>query len=164
MAEQPEVFLERMTWPEIEAAISKAAACERYASRLDYSLPHAQFLATFLDADVRTVHRFGRWQIETAIAVPVQVRTATGEICMYELTGKHKGVFATLKFQPATRAEDVFADIRKKVKVKGGAAAQPDRLSVGEGGWGYTSGGRNEPVRPSMKYTGSTATAMATVA
>jgi hypothetical protein len=62
---------------------------------------------------------------------------------MYEFTGTHRGVFATLRYQPATRADDVYADIRKRVKVKG-SAAQPDRLSVGEGGWGYGSAGRSE--------------------
>jgi hypothetical protein len=81
--------------------------------------------------------------IETAIGVPAVARTSTSDFCMYELTGKHRGVFTTLWFQPATRAEDVFADLRKRVKVKG-SAAQPDRLSVGEGGWGYSSGGRSE--------------------
>lgn len=60
------VILDR--YLEIDAAISKAAACDQYASRLDYSLPHKRFLARFIDADVRTVHRFGGWQIETAIA------------------------------------------------------------------------------------------------
>lgn len=81
--------------------------------------------------------------IESAIGLPVMARTMTREICLYELTGRHRGVFATLMYQPATRADDLFADLRKRVKVKG-AAAQPDRLTVGEGGWGYTSRGRNE--------------------
>lgn len=81
--------------------------------------------------------------IEKAVGSPVTARSTSSDFCVYELTGRHRGVFTTLKFQPATRADDVFADIRKKVKVKG-AAAQPDRLSVGEGGWGYTSGGRSE--------------------
>jgi hypothetical protein len=87
--------------------------------------------------------------IEKVVGSPVMARSTTSDFCVYELMGRNRGVFTTLKFQPATRADDVFADIRKKVKVKG-AAAQPDRLSVGDGGWGYTSGGRSEAAAVSQ--------------
>jgi hypothetical protein len=40
----------------------------------------------------------------------------TADRCMYELTGRYRGVFVTLSFQSATRADDLFADMRKKVK------------------------------------------------
>src|SRR5688572_31168489 len=49
----------------------------------------------------------------------------------------------SLMYQPATRANDVFADIKKRVKTKG-KDAEPHRLSLGEGGWGYGSMGKQE--------------------
>ncbi|MGE0443319.1 MAG: hypothetical protein AB7L66_17105 [Gemmatimonadales bacterium] len=45
----------------------------------------------------------------------------------------------TLSYQPASRAEDVYSDIRSQSKAIRGSAA--DRLSLGEGGWGYASRG-----------------------
>jgi hypothetical protein len=62
---------------------------------------------------------------------------------MYELAGQYKGAFVTLTYQPATRAPDVYADIKQHVKVKG-VNAQPDPVKLGEGGWGYTSLGKKE--------------------
>jgi len=82
-------------------------------------------------------------EIETAIGFPVKSRPVPIDGCMYELTGQYQGVFVTLTYQPATRAEDVYADIRRRVKTKG-VNAQPDRLSVGDGGWGYSSRGKRE--------------------
>jgi hypothetical protein len=82
-------------------------------------------------------------EIETAIGFPVKSRPVPIDGCMYELTGQYQGVFVTLTYQPATRAEDVYADIRRGVKTKG-VNAQPDRLSVGDGGWGYSSRGKRE--------------------
>jgi hypothetical protein len=81
--------------------------------------------------------------IATAIGFPVRAVPVSIDGCMYELTGRYRGAFLTLLYQPATRAEDVYADIRKNVKTKG-ADAQPDRLAVGEGGWGYASASRRE--------------------
>src|ERR1044071_383993 len=56
--------------------------------------------------------------IETAIGYPVKTRPVPIDGCMYELTGQYQGVFVTLTYQPATRAEDVYADIRQGVKAK----------------------------------------------
>lgn len=81
--------------------------------------------------------------IETAIGFPVKTHPMVADQCMYELTGRYQGVFVTLSYQPATRADDLFAAIRQRVKVKG-MDAQPDRLSLGEGGWGYGSRGKQE--------------------
>ncbi|HEX6960417.1 MAG TPA: hypothetical protein VF175_01010 [Lacipirellula sp.] len=55
---------------DVDAAINKAAACDQYASKLDFSLPHQQFIAAALDAwsNLRTVTRFMVWQIEVAVA------------------------------------------------------------------------------------------------
>lgn len=87
--------------------------------------------------------------IETAIGFPVRAVPVSVDGCMYELTGRYRGAFLTLMYQPATRANDVFGDIRKRVKTKG-ANAQPDRLNVGEGGWGYASASRREAAAVSQ--------------
>ena len=87
--------------------------------------------------------------IETAIGFPVRAHPQVSDQCMYELTGQYRGVLVTLSYQPATRADDVFAEIRKRVKVKG-VNAQPDRVSLGDGGWGYGSMGKKEAATVSQ--------------
>ena len=82
-------------------------------------------------------------EIRTAVGFPVQARSVPVDGCMYELTGRHRGAMITLMYQPATRANDIFAAIKHDVKVKG-AGAQPDRLSLGEGGWGYSGNTQQE--------------------
>ena len=82
--------------------------------------------------------------IETSIGFPVKAHPQVSDRCMYELTGQYRGAFVTLSYQPATRADDLFADMRKRVKGIKGANAQPDRLSIGEGGLGYSSLGKKE--------------------
>lgn len=89
-------------------------------------------------------------EIETAIGFPVRTRPVAIDGCMYELTGQYQGVFVTLMYQPATRAEDVYADIRRRVKGLKGMNAQPDRLSLGDGGWGYSSRGKTEAAAVSQ--------------
>jgi hypothetical protein len=80
--------------------------------------------------------------IETAIGYPVQSRPVPVDGCLYELTGEYAGVMVSLMYQPAARAEDIYADIRRGVQGARGMDAQPDKLTVGEGGWGYTSRGQ----------------------
>lgn len=82
--------------------------------------------------------------IETTIGFPVKAQMQVADRCMYQLTGQYQGAFVTLSHQPATRAEALYADIRKRVKGAKGANAEPDRLTVGEGGLGYGSRGRKE--------------------
>ena len=82
--------------------------------------------------------------IETTIGFPVKAHPQMSDRCMYELTGQYRGVFVTLSYQPATRADDLFADLKKRVKGIKGMNAQPDRLSIGEGGLGYSSIGKRE--------------------
>ncbi len=82
--------------------------------------------------------------IETTIGFPVKAHPQGSDRCMYQLTGQYQGAFVTLSYQPATRADDLFADIRQRVKGILGVNAQPDRLSIGEGGLGYTSRGKKE--------------------
>jgi hypothetical protein len=88
-------------------------------------------------------------EIETAIGFPVRAVPVAVDGCMYELTGRYRGAFLTLMYQPATRADDVYGEIRQRVKTKG-ANAQPDRLSVGDGGWGYASASRREAAAVSQ--------------
>lgn len=79
--------------------------------------------------------------MSTAMATPVTFTRSFGGFCMYELTGQHRGVFVELITQPASRADDVFADMRRVVKGMKGQEATPDRLDLGEGGWAFGSGG-----------------------
>ena len=57
-------------YPDLDAAIERAASRQAYASRLDFSLPQPQFLQAMIDrsSDIRTVARFVQWQMELAIA------------------------------------------------------------------------------------------------
>jgi hypothetical protein len=82
-------------------------------------------------------------EIQTAIGFPVKSHPVPVDGCLYELTGEYAGVMVSLMYQPAARAEDIYADIERHVKAKG-PDAQPDKLSVGEGGWGCASRGRKE--------------------
>jgi hypothetical protein len=82
--------------------------------------------------------------IETTIGFPVRAHPQVSDHCMYELTGQYQGAFVTLSYQPATRADDLFAEIRHRVKGAKGVNAQPNRVSLGEGGWGYSSRGKKE--------------------
>ena len=81
-------------------------------------------------------------EIRTAIGYPVTSRPVPVDGCLYELSGEYAGVMVSLLYQPAARAEEIYADIRRGVQGARGMEAKPDRLSVGEGGWGYTSRGR----------------------
>jgi hypothetical protein len=57
-------------YADLDAAITKAAACERYASPLDFSLPHPQFLNALMNhpIQIRTIARFLVWKMELALA------------------------------------------------------------------------------------------------
>jgi len=88
--------------------------------------------------------------IETVIGFPVKVHPQVSDHCMYELTGQYQGAFVVLSYQPATRAGDVYKEIRQRVKGVKGVNAQPDRVSLGEGGWGYSSMGRKEAATVSQ--------------
>jgi hypothetical protein len=88
--------------------------------------------------------------IETTIGFPVKPVHQVSDRCMYELTGEYRGAFVTLTSQPATRANDVYADIRKRVKGAKGVNAKPDPVSLGEGGWGYGSMGKKEAATVSQ--------------
>jgi hypothetical protein len=83
-------------------------------------------------------------EIESAVGYPVKAVSVPVDGCMYELTGRYRGVFVTLMYQPATRANDVFADITRRLRGAGGNAAKPDTLKLGEGGWSYSSRSRRE--------------------
>jgi hypothetical protein len=87
--------------------------------------------------------------VETTIGFAVKPVHLLSDRCMYELSGQYRGAFVTLTYQPATRANDVYAEIRKRVKVKG-MNAKPDAVSLGEGGWGYGSMGKKEAATVSQ--------------
>jgi hypothetical protein len=57
-------------YPDLDAAFVRAAACPRYASPLDFSLPHPQFSAGMMPApiDIRGIARYIVWQMELATA------------------------------------------------------------------------------------------------
>jgi hypothetical protein len=74
-----------------------------------------------------------------AMGSPVTFTQAIGGFCQYELTGRYRGVFVELSTQPATRADDVFTDMRRVVKGMKGQDATPDRVDMGEGGWAFGS-------------------------
>ncbi|MEO7475755.1 MAG: hypothetical protein ABIY46_10535, partial [Gemmatimonadales bacterium] len=83
--------------------------------------------------------------IETRIRFPVKSIHLLSDRCMYELTGQYRGAFVTLTYQPATRANDLDAEIRQRVKMKG-MNAKPNAVSLGEGGWGNGSRGKKAPA------------------
>jgi hypothetical protein len=98
-------------------------------------------------AGERTVHAAAKGpacpsveDMTMAMGTPVTFTQSIGGFCMYELTG-HRGVFVELITQPASRAEDVFADMRRVVKGMKGQEATPDRVDLAEGGWAFGSGG-----------------------
>lgn len=80
--------------------------------------------------------------VQAAIGYPVRAHSVPVDGCLYELTGDHTGVMVSLMYQPAARADEIYADIRRGVQGARGMEATPDQLNVGEGGWGYTSRGR----------------------
>ncbi len=51
-------------YPEIDSGLAEASACQKYASRLDFSLGHAEFLEEILPAmtRIRSVARFVQWK------------------------------------------------------------------------------------------------------
>ena len=89
-------------------------------------------------------------EIETTIGFPVKAHPQVSDRCMYELTGQYRGAFVTLSYQPATRADDIYAEIRQRVKGAKGVNAQPDPLSLGEGGLAYGSMGKKEAATVSQ--------------
>lgn len=57
-------------YPDIDRAIAEAAACERYASRADFSLGPQQFIEAAINGvqDIRSVGRFVLWKMRILIA------------------------------------------------------------------------------------------------
>ena len=57
-------------YADVDAALSSAAASSGYASKLNFTPPHKQFLQGAIDAssDFRTAARFIGWQMEAAVA------------------------------------------------------------------------------------------------
>lgn len=57
-------------YPDVAEAIQRAAACPRYASRLDYRLPQPQFIEALHQGatNIRGVARFVAWQMKFLVA------------------------------------------------------------------------------------------------
>jgi hypothetical protein len=83
-------------------------------------------------------------QVQETIGYPVKSHPVPVDGCLFELTGEYAGVMVSLMYQPAARAEEIYADIRRGVQGARGMDAAPDKLTVGEGGWGYSSRGRKQ--------------------
>jgi hypothetical protein len=64
--------------------------------------------------------------------------------CQYEMTGRYRGNFLELTGEPASRADSVYADIKRAVKGMKGQDVDADRIGVGSGGWAYGSSSRSE--------------------
>jgi hypothetical protein len=81
--------------------------------------------------------------MSTAVGSPVTFTRSFGGkwmTCMYELTGRYRGVFVELTTQPATRADEVYAELRRVTKGMNGQDATPDPVELGEGGLAFGSG------------------------
>jgi hypothetical protein len=81
--------------------------------------------------------------MSTAVGSPVTFTRSFGGkwmTCMYELTGRYRGVFIELTTQPATRADEVYAELRRIAKGMNGQNATPDPVELGEGGLAFGSG------------------------
>lgn len=83
-------------------------------------------------------------EIQAAVGFAVVSRPVPVDGCLYELSGDYAGVMVSLMYQPAARAENIYADIRRGIQGAKGPSAAPDKLTVGEGGWGYSSRGRKQ--------------------
>lgn len=66
----------------------------------------------------------------TAMGAPVTFTQSVGGFCMYELTGRYRGVFIELTTQPASRADDVYAHLGQVVKGIKGQEATLDRVDL----------------------------------
>jgi hypothetical protein len=58
-------------YPDVTAGLSAAAACEKYASRADFSVDHVKFIDDYIKKQVghtRTLSRFAQWRVEVLLA------------------------------------------------------------------------------------------------
>ncbi|HET9040387.1 MAG TPA: hypothetical protein VFN40_09465 [Gemmatimonadales bacterium] len=59
--------------------------------------------------------------------------------CQYEMTGRYRGNFLELTGDPASKADSVFADMKRAVKGMKGTDAELDKIDVGAQGWAFGS-------------------------
>jgi hypothetical protein len=83
-------------------------------------------------------------QVGQAAGFPLTFTQSIGGTCMYEMNGRYRGNFLELNRQPASQAEAIFAEIRQRVKVMKGTAAEADRIDLGSGGWAFGSNSKSE--------------------
>ena len=65
-----EIRLILIKYEDVEEALAEAAKCDKYASRLDYSLNHTSFIEAIVQQQgtVRTAGRFLAWRMEVLLA------------------------------------------------------------------------------------------------
>jgi hypothetical protein len=64
--------------------------------------------------------------------------------CQYEMTGRYRGNFLELTGEPASKADSVFAELKRAVKGMKGVDAEADRIDVGTQGWAFGSNSMSE--------------------
>jgi hypothetical protein len=67
-------------------------------------------------------------------------------MCSYTLRGDPT-VSIELAVQPAGAADAMLADLRQRMKMAHGQAAEAPRVSVGDGGWAYGAGSQSEVAK-----------------
>jgi hypothetical protein len=76
----------------------------------------------------------------TSVTFTQSIGSSPWMTCQYELTGRYRGVFIELTTQPTSRADEVYAELRRLAKGMKGEAATPDSVHLGEGGLAVGSG------------------------
>jgi hypothetical protein len=64
--------------------------------------------------------------------------------CQYEMAGRYRGNFLELTGDPASKADSVFAELKRAVKGMKGVDAEADRIDVGTQGWAFGSNSMSE--------------------
>jgi hypothetical protein len=64
--------------------------------------------------------------------------------CQYEMTGRYRGNFLEIMGEPASKADSVFAELKRVVKGMKGVDAEADRIDVGTQGWAFGSNSMSE--------------------
>ena len=84
-------------------------------------------------------------QVSTAAGFPLTFVQSLGggpagwNICQYEMAGRYRGNFLELRNQPASRAQSIYDDLKRRAKGMLGQDAEADRVDLGSGGWAYGS-------------------------
>jgi hypothetical protein len=77
------------------------------------------------------------------IESPARLRYSGGGMCYYDLKADPT-VRIELEEKPAQAADQLFAEIRQRMKIARGQSAEAERISVGDGGWAYGARSQSE--------------------